>query len=70
MVGNSRIINAYFDNRRTLFALIYGFLWVQRLSTLLQTTVVVFVALIVIFCITAHRQTKNNIEERQEYFLN
>lgn len=57
MVFNSRIINAYFDNIITLFALIYGFLWAQRLSTLLQTTVVVFVALIVIFCIAAHRKT-------------
>jgi drug/metabolite transporter (DMT)-like permease len=40
----------------TLFALMYGFLWEQRLPTLLETTAFVLVALSVISCIAAHRR--------------
>lgn len=38
----------------TLFALIYCFLWEQRLPTLLETTAFVLVASGVVSCITAH----------------
>ena len=40
----------------TLFALMYGFLWEQRLPTLLETTAFLLVALSVISCIAAHRR--------------
>jgi drug/metabolite transporter (DMT)-like permease len=39
----------------TLFALIYGFLWEQRLPTLLETTAFGLVVLSVMSCIAAHR---------------
>ncbi len=39
----------------TLFALLYGFLWEQRLPTLSETLAFAFVAMSVISCITAHR---------------
>lgn len=38
-----------------LFALLYGFLWEQRLPTLSETLAFAFVAMSVISCITAHR---------------
>ena len=40
----------------TLFALMYGFLWEQRLPTLLETTAFLLVALSVISCIAARRR--------------
>lgn len=40
----------------TLFALIYGFLWEERLPTLSETLAFVFVSMSVISCIRAHRK--------------
>jgi len=40
----------------TLFALIYGFLWEQRLPELLETVAFVLVVLSVVSCIAAHRK--------------
>jgi drug/metabolite transporter (DMT)-like permease len=40
----------------TLFALIYGFLWEQRLPTTLEMAAFAFVVLSVVLCIRAHRR--------------
>lgn len=39
----------------TLFALLYGFLWEQRLPTLLETAAMVLVTASVLLCVSAHR---------------
>jgi drug/metabolite transporter (DMT)-like permease len=40
----------------TLFALVYGFLWEQRLPTFLETTACLFVVLGVMSCIRVHHK--------------
>ncbi|QHS11262.1 DMT family transporter [Sinimarinibacterium sp. NLF-5-8] len=40
----------------TLFALLYGLLWEQRLPTLLEVTALVFVTMGVLTCLAAHRR--------------
>jgi len=39
----------------TLFALIYGFLWEQRLPSVLEAVAFALVALSVVSCVRAHR---------------
>lgn len=41
----------------TLFALVYGFIWEQRLPTVLELAAFVLVVLSVITCLVAHRRT-------------
>lgn len=40
----------------TLFALIYGFVWEQRLPTLMESLAFILVSLSVILCVAAHRK--------------
>ena len=47
----------------TLFALIYGFMWEQRLPTILEAAAFAFAVLSVISCISAHRKPDTGLAE-------
>lgn len=42
----------------TLFALLYGFVWEQRLPTMLETSAIVALVLAVLWCVSSHRMPK------------
>jgi drug/metabolite transporter (DMT)-like permease len=47
----------------TLFALIYGFMWEQRLPTLLQLLPFIPVVLSVLTCIAAHAKARSRSDD-------
>jgi drug/metabolite transporter (DMT)-like permease len=47
----------------TLFALIYGFMWEQRLPTLLELLAFILVVLSVFTCIAAHAKARSRSDD-------